>query len=108
MAFAAKQAKLADGDWHVEYLDPKPDPFTAFVQGIVKPEEDARGPASLAAVVAARRNADIAGMGEDIEMLLTHPGLQARCFGCPASARLMRGDAEMPRWLVAARALLGG
>ena len=105
--YAAKQAGLAAGDWHVQPLDTKPDTLTALIQDLTAPDDGTQMRSNLAQVLVARRNAALGAGLEDLETMLARPGVQARCTACPVPARLLRVDADPPRWLRAARALFG-
>ena len=113
---AAEKAGLDDDGWHAVYLEEEPDAFARFVEGLTEPDPEAdatsgaRGAVrvGLPEVMVARRNAVLAGAGEELSAMLARPTIQARCTTCPAPARLLRVEGEPPRWLRAANALFGG
>lgn len=108
LAYAAKRAGLAQGEWHAEFLADETDWLERLVADWngADEDDDAQVRAGLAEVMAARRNATLAAIGEDLALLIERPSLQARCMTCPPPARLLRVEAETPRWLQAARLLL--
>ncbi len=84
IAFAAKQAGLADGDWHAEYLEPEPDPLTEFFNSWAHSDaEPDAGEADMLGLIAARRDATAGRMASDLDRLLGRPRIEARCLECP-------------------------
>ncbi|WP_066555622.1 signal peptide peptidase SppA [Croceicoccus bisphenolivorans] len=109
VAFAAKEAGLKDGEWHAQYIEPEPDRFATFVQGLIAPEEEAAEPVGLAEMAVAGRDAAFAAMVRDMQlMLFSGPSVQARCMACPplvGSAAPQPSGAQVQDWLAAFEAL---
>jgi protease-4 len=87
LAYAAKQAKLGDGEWHAEYLGANYDPYAPLIRRLASTDEGetARSAAGgdMFAVFARRERDHAARMLADLEGLLTVRGAQARCLECP-------------------------
>lgn len=107
VAFAAKQAGLKSGEWHVQYLEPEPDAVTALIQSIVAPAPEEAAPAGLAEIAVAQRDALLVAMAKDLQAtLLGGPSLQARCIACPSPLRATApADVRNAGWLAAFEAL---
>lgn len=108
LEYAAKQADLGAGEWHVLPIDSEPDTFTAFVQSLTEGDDEAQARADFMQVLVAQRNAALMAGLEDLETMLAAPGVQARCTACPVPERLLQAEADLPRWLRAAARLLSG
>lgn len=108
VAFAAKQAKLKGGGWHVKYLEPEPDPFSAALQGAFgSGEEDARADVGLPQIAAWERDALLGGLADDIMRLAAGPSIEARCIACPPVPRAYRQAEDRRGWLAAFAAFAG-
>ena len=102
LAFAAKAAKLGDGDWHPKYLGEESSAFrTLLVQllsGDGKDSGEARiAPAGIGGIVAAQQAALAARLAHDVGLLSGQGGVQAYCLECPAGGAIApdRGEAGM-------------
>ncbi len=83
LVFAAEKAGLKEGDWHADFIQDEPDPFTAFVQSMTEPAESS-GDGDMLAVMMARRDMAAGRAAGDLLALLESPRMQARCMACPA------------------------
>jgi protease-4 len=84
LAYAAKQAKLGDGDWHAEYLGANEDRYAPLFRRIWRQRDDDSARASdMLAFFAARENQRAARVLADVQGLLSVRGVQARCMECP-------------------------
>ena len=98
--WAAAQAKLADGDWHVRYIDTEPDQFTQMLAGMLQ-SDDAAAPApagrDLFAVISRHKRDAGAQLLADLSRVLTLSGVQARCLECAGAIPSTRADATTAR-----------
>ncbi|MDP3676992.1 MAG: signal peptide peptidase SppA [Novosphingobium sp.] len=88
LAYAAKAAKLGEGDWHPEYLGEEDDAFRSLlVQLLDSGDDDARDSRSgIGGIVAAQQAALAARLAHDVALLSGHGGMQAYCVECPVRA----------------------
>lgn len=105
IAWAAKQAKLEEGGWHVEFLGEDVQPYDTLIRQIVA-GESARG-ADLFAMVARRQQALLAQVTGDLERLLSVQGMQAYCLECPPPPAAKAWPTESKGWLARMLAFLG-
>lgn len=84
LAWAARQAKLKDGEWHPDFLGAqKPDPYQALLRRMMDDsgKDQARG-RDLISLLAAQRSGYVAQIGRDLNRLLGGEGAQAYCLEC--------------------------
>lgn len=107
LAYAAKQAKLADGKWHPLYLGAKEKVpgslLEALMAGGEEDEDSAPPQGDMFALIADRQNATLARVVIDAQRLLSAPGAQVYCLECPAPVPTRRVEAG---WLAGALARL--
>ena len=85
LAYAAKQAKLGDGEWSAEFLGADADPYAPLLRRIMSTDDgEARG-GDMFALFARRERDRAAQVLSDLEGLLSVRGAQARCLECPVS-----------------------
>jgi len=85
LEWAAADAGLEEGQWEPRYLADAPDPFDAFVAGLLGGDEtQARGPRDVMGFFALRQEDSGQRLLADLDRLLEMRGLQARCLECPA------------------------
>jgi protease-4 len=89
LAYAAKQARLGDGQWHAVYLGADADPYAPLFRRLMQTDrgdESARRAVGgdMFALFARRESERTARVIADLEGLLTVRGAQARCLECPA------------------------
>jgi protease IV len=103
LAYAAKQAKLADGDWHAEYLGADADPYAPLFRRLMRTDDGESGKAmgsDMFALFARRESEQTARVVADLKSLLSVRGAQARCLECPASRAALPGAADDSSTLV--------
>jgi protease-4 len=108
IVWAAKQAKLETGDWHVKYLGGDVDPYQSLIQSLVSGGNEARssGKTDLFGMVAMRQQALTGQVASDLERLLGTRGMQVYCLECPVSPRA-RAEAQEPQgWFEAVAKML--
>ena len=104
LAYAAKAAKLTDGDWHPEYLGEKDDAFRTLLVELLDGGDDdasdARG--GIGGIVAAQQAALATRLAHDVALLSGRSGIQAYCLECPTGAvrAPSRGEAGLLRALI--------
>ena len=103
LEWAAKEAKLKDGQWHAAFLKPDEKPYEAMLRRAFKGEEAgvSQAPADAVAALAGRQQAITLRARADLERVLNTQGAQAFCFACPAPARAMPAlSASLPPLLM--------
>ena len=102
LAYAAKAAKLGEGDWHPKYLGEETNAFrTLLVQllsGDGKDSGDASiAPAGIGGIVATQQAALAARLTHDVGLIGGQGGVQAYCLECPAGGAVApdRGEAGL-------------
>jgi protease-4 len=103
LAYAAKAAKLGDGDWHPEYLGEEDDTFRTLLVQMLDDDDDARdAKAGIAGIVGAQQAALAAQLAHDVALLSGKGGIQAYCLECPAGAPRApnRGETSLLRSLI--------
>jgi len=83
LAYAAKQARLGDGDWHAEYLGAGEDRYAPLIRRILREEGEAEG-RDMFALFGQRQRGLAERVLADVDGLLQVRGAQARCLECPA------------------------
>ena len=87
LAYAAKRARLKDGDWHPVFLGADEDRYAPLLRRIWRRrDDDNRGMTDMFAFFAARENQRAARVLADLRGLLSVRGVQARCLECPGPA----------------------
>ncbi len=89
LAYAAKQAGLADGEWHADFKGQDANPYDSLLSAFSGDEEDAAPTEAMDFVgMAATQQRALVGqaLGE-AERLLGARGAQAYCLECPVPAR---------------------
>ncbi|PLK24224.1 signal peptide peptidase SppA [Novosphingobium sp. TH158] len=89
LAYAARQAKLGDGDWHPVFLGAKDKQANSLLLALLAggdDDEDSVPPeqGDLFAMVAERQQAVLARLVSDAQRLVASRGMQAYCLDCPA------------------------
>ena len=107
VAWAAEQAELGEGDWHLEYLGEQTQPYDSLIrQMIVGESEGARG-GDIFAMVAQREQALLGQVARDVDRLVSVRGMQAYCLECPPPAAVRRAPPSPSGWLARLLALIG-
>lgn len=89
LAWAARQAKLKDGEWHAEYLGEEGRPYDSLIAALAGDDEDGRMPegrVDLAAMLAGRQQALVWRAVHSANWLTGVRGAQAYCLECPVPA----------------------
>ena len=88
LAYAAKAARLDEGDWHAEYLGEKDDSLRSVLAKMLEDDDDdARSAAGgFAGIATLRQTALAARLAHDVALLSGSKGIQAYCLECPAGA----------------------
>lgn len=89
LAYAAKQAGLAEGDWHADFLGADHSGFGTILQQMLEEDDDAKTArvGDFAAIAAGRQQALAGRLVADVERLAGARGIQAYCLECPAPPR---------------------
>jgi protease IV len=105
VAWAAAQADLEEGEWHVDYLGREPGTYdTLLRQLLVDDSKVAR--ADIATLFSRQQEALGGRLVGDLERLLTTRGAQAYCLECPPSPRHGAAEGrELSGWLAKLMAL---
>ncbi|MFM5932003.1 MAG: signal peptide peptidase SppA [Novosphingobium sp.] len=102
LAFAAKQAKLDDGDWHPLFLGAREKQPGSLLEVLLTggdDDEDASPPqGDLFAMVAQRQQAMLARAVTDAQRLVSSQGMQAYCLECPAAPMGRRMQTQLAKW----------
>lgn len=107
-AWAAQQAELEDGDWHLEYLGEEAQPYDSLIRQMVVGQDSARTRGGdIFAMVAGREQALLGRVASDIERLLAVRGMQAYCLECPPPATARAATASPQGWFAKLLALIG-
>lgn len=105
VAWAAKQAKLEEGGWHLEFLGEDVQPYDSLIRQIITGESARSG--DIFAMVARREQTLLARVANDVDRLLSVSGMQAYCLACPPSPEVQARAVEPKGWLARMFALLG-
>jgi len=95
LAWVAERAKLADGEWHAQWLGDDIQPYDTLIRRLVAGDSSDRAPSGdLFAMVALRQQQLTARVAGDLDRLLSIKGMQAYCLECPptAQSRASTGD----------------
>lgn len=97
IAWAAKQAELEEGGWHVKFLGEEVQPYDSLIRQIVA-GESARG-GDIFAMVAHREQALLSRVASEVDRLLAVSGMQAYCLACPPPPGEKARVAQPDGWL---------
>lgn len=105
LAYAAKAAKLGEGEWHAQYLGDEDGAFESLLVQMMRDDEDEAGGGArfgIAGLVAADQRQLAARVTSDLGRLLGSSGVQAYCLECPVSGppRVTQRDIGMMEALV--------
>jgi protease IV len=89
LAYAAKQAGLADGAWHPEFKGQDANPYGQLLSALTGEEEDSAPTEArdFVGIAASQQRALIGQAMGGVERLLGARGAQAYCLECPAPVR---------------------
>ncbi len=99
IAYAAEQAELAEGEWHVTYLGEQVSGYDSLLRSLLVGDdaETVRG-GDLFAMVAQRQQALIGQARIDLDRMLSVKGMQAYCLECPVSPNAKIAPKEPQGW----------
>jgi protease-4 len=90
LAYAAKQARLGDGQWHAEFLGADTDPYAPILRRLWRTDDGETRGSDMFALFARRESAQAARVLAGLDGLLSVRGAQARCLECPLSSAAPR------------------
>lgn len=103
LAYAAKRAGLAAGDWHAQFLESKESTWAMLLGGLGQAAAKAglsrhdNIPYDFAGLVAARQRTQILRAASQLQRMLDgSQGMQAYCIGCPIGAAPAPAPASEP------------
>lgn len=108
LAYAAKAAKLNNGEWHARYIGRKADPLNAL---LLQMYQRRQGGGDVAALAARRQREQLSMALNQAEAMLSGQGMQAMCLECPSvpsAAVLQKPQGSMVSGLLLRLAALGG
>jgi protease-4 len=97
IAYAAEQAGLEEGDWHVEDIGGQPDALGSLLRGFQREEAQASAGYDLAGLAALRQEAMLRRAAHDLQNVMAMRGVQALCLECPNPVAAVRSGAESPQ-----------
>lgn len=109
LGWAAKQAGLADGDWHPAYLGNEVDPYASLLDMLLGNDEEADGPSGsgdFVALTAQRQQAGLQQAVAGLERLFSGRGAQAYCLDCDVPVQ-GAAQAKPLGWMAQLGLLLG-
>ncbi len=99
LAYAAKAAKLGEGDWHPKYLGEDSSAFSNLLVQLLSGDDkdSSNASAGIGGIVAKQQAALAARLVHDVALLSGQGGIQAYCLECPAGATVApdRGEAGL-------------
>ncbi len=99
LEWAAKEAGLADKDWHAKRLGSAETSYDSLIRQMLTNNSEARAPAGdMFAMLARQQTGQAARVLSDIERLTSVQGVQAYCLECPREVRASDGTA-IKGWL---------
>lgn len=108
IVWAAKQAELETGDWHVQYLGEEINPYESLIESLVMGGSEARstGGQDLFGMVAIRQQALAGQAAMDLQRLLGSRGMQVYCLECPVSPRVQAETQQPQGWFASIAKML--
>ncbi len=87
LGYAAKAAKLGDGEWHAQYLGDEEGAFESLLVQMLRgdEDEDTAVQAGIAGLVVSDQKELAGRLAHDLGLLLGGSGVQAYCLECPVS-----------------------
>jgi protease IV len=92
LAYAAKQAKVGNGEWHAQFLGQDTDGFSQFLAGMTNNammRTSSPAGSDIAGLFAARQQVRLDQAIRQAQALVTVRGMQAYCLECPQTGRAM-------------------
>jgi protease-4 len=109
LAWTAKQAGLADGDWHPAYLGNDADPYASLLDMLLGDDDEADSPGGsgdFVALTAQRQQAGLQQAVAGLERLFSGRGAQAYCLDCDVPVQ-SAVQAKPLGWMAQLGAMLG-
>ncbi len=108
IVWAAKQADLETGDWHVQYLGEEINPYESLIESLVMGGSETRstGGQDLFGMVAIRQQALAGQAAMDLQRLLGSRGMQVYCLECPISPRVQAETQQPQGWFASIAKML--
>ncbi|MEP0191729.1 MAG: signal peptide peptidase SppA [Erythrobacter sp.] len=88
IAWVAKQAKLDEDGYHAQYLGVADGEYDSLIRQFVATSEVKAPRNDLFSMTVQRRNAALARVAGDLDMLLGAKGVQAYCLECPRATQV--------------------
>ena len=93
LAWAAKEAGLADGEWHARRLGSNQPAYDSLIrQMLTDSAQSQQQTGDIFALMASQRSASLNRVAADLERLQSVQGIQAHCLECPREARPSGSD----------------
>lgn len=83
--WAAKEAGLADGEWHLSYLSSAPGEYDNLLRSLMSGKAQTAKNGDLFAMVSSQQQAIVGQARSDFELLMSVRGMQAYCLECPVA-----------------------
>lgn len=103
--WAAKEAGLAEGEWHLSFLSSTPGEYDNLLRSLMSGESQTAKNGDLFAMVSSQQQAIVGQARSDFELLMSVRGMQAYCLECPvatpAPANAMKTQGWFARLAVA-------
>lgn len=100
--WAAKEAGLEDGDWHVQYLTSAAGEYDNLLRGLMGGGAKAAKQGDLFAMVAGQQEALVAQARDDVHLIMSVRGMQAYCLECPNRSAQIRSASTSTGWFAKA------
>ncbi|WP_432199607.1 signal peptide peptidase SppA [Erythrobacter sp. W53] len=102
IAWAAEQAKLGEGEWHVKYLGTPPSAYDSFLRQMffgTETETSSTARGDIVAHIASAQHRHLGQVQADLDRLLSANDAQAYCLECPAPQRAVSDKNAAQSWL---------
>lgn len=100
LAWAAQAAGLEEDEWEPRFLAGEIDPFAAMIGELLGGAQSPPPAAGVSGLFVQREQDVAAGILAELEVLLGHRGIQARCLEClPAGSFRSRAASREANWL---------
>lgn len=99
LAWVAKQAKIADGEWHAQYLGEEPSSYDTLLRQLVVGDTQKSARADVSALFARRHEVAMDRVMSDFDRLTTTRSMQVYCLECPQAPRAARYTPQADGWL---------
>lgn len=100
--WAAKEAELDDGEWHVQYLTSAAGEYDNLLRGLLGGGAETAKQGDLFAMVSGQQEALVAQARDDVRLIMSVRGMQAYCLECPNTSAQMTSAATSRGWFAKA------